>query len=99
MGARELRIERSAQRARRNHPAIADPAASVDDQDRKVLLQRGILKAVIHHDDAGAGRDRRARPIDAVARHEGRSVAGQQQRLVAHIGRAVPGRIDPQRTG
>ncbi len=57
-------------------------------------MQRGILKAVVHHDDARAGRHRGLRAGDAVARHEGGSDTGEQERLVTHVERrgAAPDR-------
>jgi hypothetical protein len=58
MGARHLHAERRTHRAGRDHPAVADAAARVDDEHRSVLGERRILEAVVHHDHAGAGYDR-----------------------------------------
>jgi hypothetical protein len=62
-------------------------------------VQRWILKAVIHDDDAGAAEPRRLRAGDAVPRHDGRGEAGEEERLVADIGGAMDRRIDLHRAG
>ena len=95
----ELRAERRAQRPGRNDPAVADAAPGIDHQHGKILGQRRVLEAVVHDDDAGAGRDRRLRALHAVARNDGRRGARQQQRLVADVGGAMLRRIDPHRAG
>ena len=92
------RRERRPQRTGGDDPAIADAAPGIDDEQRKVLGKRRILKAVVHDDDARPAGDRHPRALDAVARHDGRRHARQQQRLVAHVERAMPRRIDPHRT-
>ena len=78
LGAIELNAERRAQRPGGNDPAIADAAAAVDDENREVLDQRRILKAVVHHDDAGAGKLREFRAGGAVAGDDGRREPRQQ---------------------
>src|SRR5262249_57158649 len=95
MGRRELRIERRPQRTGRYDPAVADAAPGVDHEQRKVLGERGIVKPIIHDDDARAGGYGSA--LDAVPRHDGRRRAREQERLVAHVVRALARRIDQDR--
>ena len=99
IGTLELSAQRRPQRAGRDHLAVADAAPGVDHQHREILGQRRILKPVIHDDDAGAGGDCEARAGNARSRHHGRRRARQQQRLVADLGRTMPGGIDRERTG
>ena len=69
VGARQLRGERRAQRAGRQHAAIADAHSAIDDDQAQILGERGILEAVIHDDAVGAGGPRAAgRPSDGQAR-------------------------------
>ena len=89
VGARELRIERRPQGSGRKHARIAEAAPSVDDRQGEILGERCILQAVVHDDDAGAGRARGLRASDAVARDDGRRHARQQQRLVADLRGAI----------
>ena len=65
--ALELARERRAQRAGRNHAAVADAAPAVDHQDCDILDERRVLEAVVHHDDARAQRRGRLGAADAVA--------------------------------
>ena len=95
MGARELRIERRPQRTGRYDPAVADAAPGVDHEHREVLGERRIVEPIVHDDDARAGGDGGA--LDAVPRHDGRRRAREQERLVAHVVRAMARRIDPDR--
>ena len=95
----ELRVERRAQRPGRKHPAVADAAPAVDDEDGKILGQRRILEAVVHHDDARAGRDRglRARRRDRARRwsaRRARAAAARRRRRPrdAATDRPAPGR-------
>src|SRR5262249_55444671 len=85
------------QRTGRNDPAVADAAPGVDHEHRKILDERGIVEAVVHDDDARAGGDGGA--LDAVARHNGRRRAREQQRLVAHVPRTMPRPIGPDGAG
>ncbi len=78
---RELRINGRAQRTGGNDAPVADPAARVEHQHRKIFDERGIVEAVVH-DDA----------FDAIARHDGWRGAREQKRLVADIARAVASR-------
>ena len=87
LGAVKLQAERRPQRAGRNNVAVADAAAAIDDNDAEVLGERGVLQAVVHHHDAGAGELREFRAGDAVARDDGGREPGQQQRLVADVAR------------
>ena len=57
-------------------------------------MQSAVLQAVVHDDDAGAARTRGLRPGETVGADDGRRDAGEQQRLVADIGRVMPRRID-----
>ena len=98
IGAGELRRQRRAQRPRGKHPAIAETAVAVDDDQRRVLGDRRILKAVIHQDHAGVARPRQRRALDAVARHHHGDRARHHQRLVADVGGGVMQRIDVDRT-
>ena len=84
--ARHLHIERRAQGTGRNQPAVADAAAAVDHEDRQILDQRRILKAVVHHDDGGAIASRHRCARDALARHDGGCEPRQEERLVADVG-------------
>ena len=59
----ELRAERRAQRPGRDHAAVADAAPRIDHEDGEILGQRRVLEAVVHDDDARAGRDRRLRAL------------------------------------
>ena len=84
--ARHLHVEGCAQRTGRDHPAVADAAAAVDQEDRQVLDQRRILKAVVHHNDGGAAPLRRRCARDALARNDGGREPRQEERLVADVG-------------
>ena len=84
--ARHLHVEGRAQGTGRNHPAVADAATTVDHEDREILDQRRILKAVVHNDDGGAIASRHRCARDALARHDGGREPRQQERLVADIG-------------
>jgi len=95
----ELDAERRPQRTGRNDVAVADAAAAIEEDDREILLERGILQPVVHHDDAGAGELREFRAGDAVARDDGRSETSQQQRFVADLRGVVDRRIDAHRAG
>jgi len=95
MGACKLRAQRRPQGTGRDHPAVADAAPGVDDDHGCVLGERGILEAVIHDDHAAAGNDGGRGALDPRARHDGRGDAGQEQRLVPDLARAVALRIDP----
>src|SRR5262249_25791967 len=90
MGAGELSIERRPQWASWKDLAVAETAPAIDHQHGKVLVQRGILEAVVHHDDTGASGVRSLRPLDAVMRDDRRCHTGEQERLVAHVARAIP---------
>ena len=96
----ELRFERRAQRAGRKHLAVADAARGRRPPGSKDPWRApGFWKPSSMTIDAGAGRARRVGAGDAVARHDGRRDARQQQRLVADVGRAMARRIDPHRPG
>src|SRR5207244_8690581 len=97
MGAPELRLEWRAQRPSGDDLPVAGTAPAVDHQHRKILEKRGIVEAVVHDDDARVTRD--AGAFDAIARHDGRRGARQRQRLVTHLARAMPRRINQERTG
>ena len=85
MRALELRRQRRAQRTSRNDVSVADTAHAIDHQDGKVFGQRRVLEAVIHHDDGRTRGDRVPRARGAIARHDRRSDAPEQQRLVADV--------------
>ena len=55
------------------------------------------MEPIVHDDDARARGNGSA--LDAVARHDGRRRAREQERLVAHVVRAMTRRIDPDRAG
>ena len=99
VGERPLRRKRRPQRSARQAEPVADPRLAVDDGERQILAQRRVLQAVVHDDDAGAARSAEARAGGPVARDHGRRHPGEEQRLVADIGRAVPGRVDQNRAG
>ena len=99
VGARELRLQRCAQRTRREDAAIADGAPSIDHQNRKVFSERRVLKTVVHHNRIRAVTLRGAGAREAVARDNGRRKFGQEQRLVADVGGAMNRTIDAHRTG
>ena len=61
IGALKLRCKRRAQGPGGKHASVAEPAPGVDHGQRKILGERGILQAVVHDDDAGAGRQPRPR--------------------------------------
>ena len=61
MSMRELRGEWCAQWTRGNNFPVADPAPFIDDKQAEILVQRRILKPVIHDDDACASRESRSR--------------------------------------
>ena len=97
---RKLRVERRAQRPGRKHLAVADAAPAIDHQDRTDPCAAP---------DSGSRRPSRStsapaaraasRAGDAVARHDGRRGAREQQRLVADVGGAMaaPDRPAPAR--
>ncbi len=97
IGPGEATGDRFAQRPGRNASAITETLAGVDDQQGDVFDQGGVLKAVVHQHQSGAGIRRRDGAGDPVAGDDGRQVAREQQRLVAHIRNAVARAIDPQR--
>src|SRR5262249_52919515 len=90
MGAGELSIERRPQWASWKDLAVAETAAAIDHQHRKVFVQGGMRKAVTHPDATGAGGVRSLPPRDAVMRDARRCHRGEQERLVAHVGGAIP---------
>jgi hypothetical protein len=56
IGALQSVARRLPKRASRNKAAVAETQCSVDDNDRGVLVQLKVLKAVVHDDDIGAKR-------------------------------------------
>src|SRR5262249_58296540 len=76
--------------------AVAGAARGVDHEQRKVLDGRGIVKPVVHDDDACAGGNGSA--LDAVPRHDGRRRAREQERLVAHVVPPIARRGGPDGT-
>ena len=96
-GAGEAVGHRLAQRPRRHHPAVAEAEAGVDDDDRKVLGEAGVLQAVVHDDRLRAGGNRRPRRRRPVAPDPDRREGGEEQRLVADLLRPVPPLVDPHR--
>src|SRR6516225_12061052 len=51
----KLPLQRSAQRSGGDDAAIADAAATIDEDEAQILGQRRILKTIIHHNDARSG--------------------------------------------
>ena len=86
IGARQGR-ERLAQRARRQQPAVAEAARSVDHHDLAGAPETQVLQPVVGQDHLHAARGERPRARHAVGGDEGRTgaVARQQQRLVADL--------------
>ena len=74
------------------------PYASIDDEERQGLGDRGVLKSVIEHDHLRSRRDCGADAVGSVARHPARRARGEQQRLVADRCGIVAGRVDPHRS-
>ena len=97
MRPRKLRLERRAQGPGGKDATVADAARAVHHQNGQVLGERWVLKAVVHDHDAGAACTREIRAQDAVARHDRRRKACQQQRLVADL--AAVCRAGSTRTG
>ena len=95
----QLRRERRPQRSGRDHEAVADAAAAVDQNNRKVLGQGRILKAVIHDDHGRAVAMRGFGAGDAIAGHDGRREPRQKQRLVADGRRRMARSFDAHRSG
>ena len=94
----ELRRERRPQRPPRDHTAITDAAALVDDKEGKVLMERRVLESIVHYDDACARR-RPARSREAGAGHDRARDTRQKERLVADLSGMLMRRIDFDRSG
>jgi hypothetical protein len=99
LGVCDLDLQWCAQWTRREDTAIADGAASIDDQDGKVLRKRRVLKSVVHYNHIRPVALRDARAREAVASDNGRRKFGQEERLVADVGCAMEGRINLHGTG
>ena len=89
VGASELGSKRRAQRAGGDDRAVADAAPAVNDQNRKILVQRWILEPVVHDNDVGPRGNCRGCARNPVARNDGWRDARKQQRFVADLGRVV----------
>ncbi len=63
------------------------------------MEERRVLEAVVQHQRPGPGGAGRRGAAGAVARHPAGRGCGQQQRLVAHLGRAKGVGIDRHRPG
>ena len=83
----KLRIQWRTQGAGREHAGIADPAPCIDDGQREILGQRGILQAIIENDHACALRARKFGADDTITRNDCRRRARKQQSFVANLRR------------
>jgi hypothetical protein len=96
VGEVELERQRRPPRAGRDHALVAESAFAVDHGNAQVLGEAGVLQPVVH-DNHGCG----ARLLDgagpgpAIAGDPRRCRAREQQRLIAHILRAVDGAVHP----
>ena len=79
-------LRRLAQRAGRQHAAIAEAVLAIDRQQRPALRDGRILEPVIEQRQRGAGRRCGAHRCGAVAGDPAGSDFGQQQRLVGNRG-------------
>ena len=92
------RRDRLAQRPGRDHPAVAEAVAGIDDDQRQILGETRVLEPVIEQDRLRAGRDRGARcrrpgrgqPSTARAR-PATALRRRPQRHRAGPGRPAPG--------
>src|SRR5581483_4129239 len=82
----------------RKDAAIADAALPIDHDQSEFLMQRRILKSIVHDDGGGASGARHTGAGHTVARDDRRRRARQQERLVADFSSAMPRRIDANRT-
>ena len=80
----ELEFHRCAQRSRRDHLAVAEPARAVDDGDGEILGQRRVLQAVVHDDGADFAAAR--------LQHEDAGLAVARRRASARRARAAAAR-------
>src|SRR5690606_2480571 len=86
---------RLAEGARWHDPAVAEAVGGIHHQQRKVLGEARVLKAVVEDQRLGPALDRRTCRGDAITSHPGGGYLRQQQRLVADGAMVVPCRIGP----
>ena len=99
IGALQPGADRLAQGAGRDAEPVAEALGRIDDDQRQVMCQRGVLKTVIQQDQLCAICHGGARALKPAVRDPDRGEGRHQQRLVASLGGAMAAFIDAGRLG